>query len=251
MNLTGVVLGSLICLASIIAYIPQFYNIIKNRSVEGISELSLILLNFGLMCLTMNSLIYSWASFFSTNLSDVTNIFPFIQILVSWIMVLVYYIIFITYKFKKKKRRILFGLQYLITYFLFAIFIVGLALAEKLKGDLSFFIPYADVLGYSSAVLNSLVYLPQIYKVYKIKSPGRLSFVTYFLQTPGNIVIIVFQSIIYSYPISTWITYVFVTIEQSLILSLMLVYYFKNQEILNNGFENFENCKKLESVEKF
>lgn len=230
MNWLGILSGIAICLGSILSYVPQFYKIIKYNSIEGISEITLVLMNIGLMCLTMNSIIYSWNYFFCKDINCFSNLLPFIQISLSWIMVLIYYFIYITYKFNKNKRekRILSGLHYIISYILFTIFVIGIALGEKLKGHISFFHIFADVLGYSSAVLNSLVYLPQIYKLYRLKSIGNLSFLMYGIQTPGNIIVIVFQAIIYSSPVSTWITYVIVLIEQGIILLLMTVYYFRS-----------------------
>ena len=94
MFIIGIILGVSIFIGSFVTYIPQFYNIIKNKSVDGISETSLILLNVGMMCLTMNSLIYNWSYFFTF---DIVNLLPFITIFLSWLMVLIYYIIFINF----------------------------------------------------------------------------------------------------------------------------------------------------------
>ena len=225
MNLVGILVGSLICLGSILSYVPQFYNIIKYESVIGISEMSLVLMNIGLMCLTMNSLIFSW-QYFSP--PDFQNLFPFFQIALSWVMVLIYYLIFITYKFKKKKeKRLLYGLHYAVPYLVFTIFIVALSLGEKLEGHNSFFHLFANILGYTSAVLNCLVFLPQIYKIYQNKSRGNISVLMYVLQTPGNLIIIVFQAVLYSSPVSTWITYVVVLIEQVIILIMIAYYHYR------------------------
>lgn len=289
MNVLGILTGTAICLAGIGSYLPQFYNIIKYKSVKGINEITLVLMNIGLMCLTMNSIIYSWEYFSCSDVNCFTNLFPFVQITLSWVMVLIYYIIFIIYKFSNISsveynslkightnfefpqteilktesdvvytidlpefsdttyyenanahtnakqsptidntnnfsNRLLYGLHYITTYVIFAIFVIALALSEKFEGNLAFFKVFADILGYTSAGANSIVYLPQIYTLYKNKSIGNLSFLMYIMQTPGNIVIIIFQAIIYSSPVSTWITYVIVCIEQSLILFLMIYY---------------------------
>lgn len=235
MNLIGLILGPLICLGSILSYVPQFYNIIKYESVEGISELCLVLMNIGLTCLTMNSLIFSW-KYFSP--FQPINLLPFLQIALSWLMVLIYYIIFITFKFKtstlntikaerKKEKRLLYGLHYAATYLIFTIFVIALALGEKLQGHSSFFALFANILGYTSAVLNCLVFLPQIHKIYKNKSKGNVSVIMYLLQTPGNLIIIIFQAVVYHAPLSTWITYVVVLVEQLIILLMMIYYYYR------------------------
>jgi len=261
MNLAGILIGSAICLGSIGSYIPQFYNIIKYESVEGISEMSLVIMNIGLMCLTMNSIIFSWEYFFCKNAECFTNLFPFVQISLSWLMVLIYYFIFIIYKFRKRdkyEKRILSGLYYVITYILFGIFVVALALGEKLGGhDKNFFRIFGNILGYTSAVASGLVYLPQIYVLYKNKSIGSLSFTMYFMQTPGNLIIIFFQAFLYHSPLSTWITYLVVFIEQSIILSQMIYYYCRNKDREMRNFENvienqiysvFENYQDIQDI---
>ena len=236
MNIVGILLGIFLCLGGIAGYIPQFHNIVRYQSVKGISELSLMIMNLGLMFLTMNSIIFSWPYFFCKDAGCFTNLFPVLQILMSWIMVLIFYIIFIVYKFRKRdkyKKRLLYGTHYIITYLLFIVFVTTLAIGEKYGGhDPVFFKIFADVLGYTSAILNGIVYLPQIYTLYKDKSPGNLSFLMYMIQTPGNIIIIYFQAIIYEQAVSTWITYVIVFIEQMFILFLMgyYKYYFVEQE---------------------
>jgi cystinosin len=223
MNITGILLGILISLGSIISYIPQFYNIIKYKSVECISEPSLLLMNLGLMCLSMNSLIFNWKYLIT---KDVENLLPFITIFISWLMVLIYYILFITYKIKKLEKRIISGLSYLFTYILFSLLIIALALGEKMEHNTSFFTIYANVLGIASAILNAIVYIPQIYTLIKEKDNGNLSLLMYIMQTPGNVIIIIFQAFIYHAYISTWITYLIVLIEQSIILFLMIYFYF-------------------------
>ena len=242
MNVLGVVTGSLLCIGCILGYIPQFYNIIKFKSVKGISEFSLVLMNIGTMCLTMNSIIFSWSYFSCHDLPCLTDLFPFIQIFLSWIMVLIYYIIFIVYKFYNNKHKIekslLAGSYYIITYLIFTIFVIALALGEKMENHSSFFHLFADILGYTSAVLNSIVFLPQIYTIYSLKSKGNLSFIMFLMQTPGNLVIIVFQAVLYNSPVSTWITYVIILAEQSIILFLMIYYYFRYPPIeIMNGEE--------------
>jgi len=221
MDIAGIILGTCISIGSVGTYIPQFYNIIKYKSVEGISEASLIILNIGMMCLTMNSLIYSWNYFFC---NCFYYLLPFITILISWLTVSIYYIIFLLYKHKKLKKIFEPTLSYSITYLFFITLVIGLALVEKIEKNPSFFFPYADVLGITSAIANGIVYIPQIYTLMKNRSNGNLSLLMYILQTPGNIIIIVFQAIVFKLPLTTWLTYFIVLIEQAVILILMLIF---------------------------
>lgn len=217
----------LITLGSILSYLPQFYKIIVTESVAGISQISLVLVNIGMFCLTVNLLIFTWPSFLSRHWIATL---PFFQVGCSWMMVLIYYTIFLVYKFKnrKRKRRFIYGLHYLTTYIMFVIFVVTLILAERaVKQQEEFFIVLAKALGYTSAIVNSVVYLPQIAELYKQKQVGSNSFLMYILQTPGNAIIIIFQAVIYHGHISTWITYAIVFVEQLIVLLLMIYYHYR------------------------
>jgi len=231
MNIIGILLGIFLSLGGISTYIPQFHKIVKNESVEGISEPCLLLMNLAMMCLTMNSVIFNWDYFFSF---DIVNLLPFITIFISWLMVLIYYIIFITYKIKNLENRLTSGMQYIFTYLIFSLLMVALALGEEMKKNKHFFIVYANILGVSSSILNALVYIPQIYTLLKEKNNGNLSLLMYALQTPGNIVIILFQAVIYKQAVSTWITYVVVLVQQSIILALMTYYHCRFNETIES-----------------
>lgn len=238
MDILSLLLGIGITLGSLLSNIPQFYNIIKYKSVDGISELSLIIQNVGMTCLTMNSLINNWNNLTQPFSSQyLQNILPFISIGFSWLMVLIYYIIFIIYKIKKFEKRILLGFNYCITYILFLILVIGMAVGEKWEGNNSFFTGYANVLGIMSAIFNGLVYIPQIYLLLKNGHNGNLSLLTYCIQTPGNFIIIIYQAIISLSPLTTWVTYLIVLIEQTIILIIMISNILKNSETTNRKIE--------------
>ena len=75
-----------------------------------------------------------------------------------------------------------------------------------------------------------MVYIPQIYILIKAQKIGNLSLLMYVLQTPGNIIIIIFHAIIYESPITTWITYVVIFVEQTIILVLMIIFIKRERE---------------------
>jgi uncharacterized protein with PQ loop repeat len=237
MSVIGIILGIGISIGSIATYIPQFYIIMKNRSIEGISEASLIVMNIGMMCLSMNSLIYSWKYFFCNCLYD---LLPFITIVISWIVVLFYYIIFLIYKLKDYSKLFSPTLSYAISYLFFVSLIIVLALTEKIKDHTNFLILYADILGIASSVANGLAYIPQIYILLKTRSNGNLSLLMYIFQTLGGVVILFFQIIIFRSPITTWITYVVVLAEQAVILILMCIF-INNDKKTEIIYENVED----------
>jgi uncharacterized protein with PQ loop repeat len=225
-DIFNILLAVFIIFGSISGYIPQFYKIIKYKSVENISEISILIMNIGMMCLTMNSMIFNWKYFVNLNMY---KLLPFITIAISWLMVSLYYIIYITYKIKKLEKRLLSAFRYLFTYILFTLLVIALSLGEKMENNIDFFVVYANVLGIFSGIANGFVYIPQIYTLIKNKNNGNISILMYVLQTPGNIINIIFQ-ILYDSPISTWITYAICLIQQSIILVLMMWFYFREME---------------------
>ena len=238
MNWLGILLGIGIGLGSLASNIPQLYNIIKYKNVEGISEASLILMNLSMACLTMNSLIFNWNNFFCLP-NCFEEIFPFLTISLSWIVVLIYYIVFVIYKFHNYERCFISALNYAITYILFLILMIGLALGEKLEENNKFFHLYAQILGVCSAFFNGFVYIPQIYLLLKNGKNGNLSLLTYLIQTPGNLLIIIYQAIIFLQPWTIWITYLVCLVEQSIILIVMIynnIYSEEKEEEENKKF---------------
>lgn len=238
----GIAFGMCLSMGSILTYVPQFVSIIRGKSVVGISEATLIILNMASMCLSMNSLIYSWPSFFCVTMDCISQILAFTTITISWLAVFIYYCIFIYYKFKNMEKRVTSGISYCLTYILFIIMIVTLSLAEKMEGNTYFFTIFEKVLGISSAVLYGLVYLPQIYTLCKAKSAGNNSVLMYALQTPGNLVLIFYLAIVNKNPITTWVTYLVTFTEQFIILCLLL--YFSHLD--KQKEENMRFVKEME-----
>ena len=224
-------IGISLAVGTVASYVPQFHNIVKSQSVKSISELSLILLNLASMFLTVNLLIFSWDVFSCSPFTAecFSALLPFLDVTISWLINLIYYLIFITFKIKNREKRCISGLQYSIVYLLFAIIIIILSLTEKMQNNRAFFRIYQEVLGIASAVLNGLVYLPQIITLLKNKEIGSNSIIMYALQTPGNLLIIFYQAIMFRAPISTWLTFVIVFCQQLIILIILLYLHFKKK----------------------
>ena len=101
--------------------------------------------------------------------------------------------------------------------------IVGLV--EKLENPNSWniFSVAAKIFGIIAAVCFSVVWLPQIIQLIKIKEQGTLSLAMFLLQTPGNGIIILFQ-ILYNQDWTTWFPYVITLAEQLTIVIILIVY---------------------------
>lgn len=149
-------------------------------------------------------------------------------------MVLIFYILFLKYKLRnthhtiKLSFKVMRVLVWAIVYFVFFVVVSLLAIITKIIGQgvntVHFFTVFADVLGYISGACSCVVWIPQIYTLIKRKEIGNISPLMFALQTPGNLIIIVFQAIIYKQAVSTWITYLITFVQQLVILSIVVVY---------------------------
>lgn len=238
-SIIGYIVGPLLCLGSIVSYIPQCYIIVKGKTIEGINETSLVILNIGNFCLSLNSIILNWNKWSCFGKCGVwlcmAHLLPFYQILMGWIMVFVFYIVFMKYKIRNTENKLIGVMFYGLLYVGFIAIVIAIAVGEKIAGSgptqLVFFHVFAQILGYTSAACSAVVWIPQIYTLVKTKQIGNLSPLMFALQTPGNVVIIIFQAVLFKQPVSTWITYVITCAEQLVILGLMTAYYIRDRNL--------------------
>jgi uncharacterized protein with PQ loop repeat len=91
------VIGIIQCIFCIVSFLPQFYNFIKNRSIEGVSELTLAFLNLGSALLVLNSYILTDDRFDCYNecnwLLCTGNLLSFYQLIVGMLVILMLYVI--------------------------------------------------------------------------------------------------------------------------------------------------------------
>ena len=237
-------LGIFLCIGGTISYIPQVYNIIKEKNHKGISEMTLFLLSSGAAALAANSFILNWYRFQCFSMCKswwlcVANLLSLIQILIGFIMCLPLYLVFMRYKIASSNKRVIYDLRYLLLHLSFVLIMIIVGLAEKIEARNSkdFFMVTAWILGgLVSPVLSSIIWLPQLVKLARSKDPGSLSMLMLVIQTPGNLVIIAFQ-ILYQQSVSTWITYCFIFLEQAAILVLLILYKYrayKEQKLLES-----------------
>ena len=256
-SIIGYIIGTLLCLGSICSYIPQYYIIIKNKTVGDINELSLILLNIGNFCLSLNSVIVNWSKWKCFEVCGfwlcMAHLLPFYQILMGWLMVFIFYMLFMKYKIRNRETKFLAAILYGLMYIGFIVIVVSISIGEKVwnsgPDQNLFFRVFAEVLGYFSAVFNCVAWLPQIYTLIKLGESNNLSPWMFALQTPGNVIVIIFQAVLFSQPVSTWITYLITCVEQTLILIIIVVYHFRDKKIQENQefLENWEVRGELES----
>lgn len=252
------ILGIILCIGGIISYFPQYWSIIKTKTTkEGVSELSLFLLNVGSACLAANAFILNWTKFQCYYTCAfwlcTSNLLSMIQIIIGWIMVCPLYFIFIRYKIKNSEKRLIHDIGYVSIYVLFILIMIIVGLSEKLYSHDSskFFTVSAKLLGISSAICSSIVWIPQIVKLLKTKKQGNLSLLMFVMQTPGNAIIIVLQ-ILYYQNWTTWFCYVITLIEQGIIVFILLIfkYYDKENDPDFYIIDSYDYFDELDSIDE-
>lgn len=235
------ILGALLCVAGACTYVPQYISLIKSKQSKGISELSLFVLNIGTVALLLNVIILNWSRFACYYSCDfwvcTAYLLPLIQIGVGWLMVLPLYIIFLRFKIGSKRlafredpeqKHWLWYFGYAVTYFLFTLIVMMISVIEEWTRtpveSAKFFAIFGRILGVTSAITSCIVWIPQIVKLIQTKNQGSLSLVMFILQTPGSIVIIIFQAVLFEQNWSTWISYVVLFVQQLTIVIILIVY---------------------------
>ena len=84
----------------------------------------------------------------------------------GWIAVLPLYFIFVRFKIKTSKKRIISDIRFFLTYMIFVLLMFLFGIVEKVYvGNTQFFQISAITLGILSAISSCIVWLPQIIKL--------------------------------------------------------------------------------------
>ncbi|CAO3598241.1 unnamed protein product [Absidia cylindrospora] len=96
---------------------------------------------------------------------------------------------------------------------------------------------WAGFLGIISMLLAAMQYFPQIYKTWKRKSVGALSIPMMMLQTPGTALFVYSLMVRPGTNWTAWITYMVTGILQGTLLTLCIVWHFRNKKL---GFDDLD-----------
>ena len=244
------VLAILICIGGTVSYLPQYYSLYKSEQFKGISEMSFLIMNIAGATLAANSFILNYWQFPCYNNCSfwicTGRLLPLIQIAIGWFVCIPLYLILIRNKIKGSNNRLLSDIRYILTYLGFILVMVIIGIFEKnfAQNSSYFFSIAAIMLGIISALCSCLIWIPQIIKLIKHKDPRGLSLLMFFLQTPGNIMIIILQ-ILYKQSWTTWISYLVLFIEQATIIVILLVLKWRSRNVQPIIFDVIEEDNGL------
>jgi uncharacterized protein with PQ loop repeat len=229
----------ILILAIPLSYVPQYISIIRAKSSEGMSCLSLAVLLLGGLLTLINHSILNWDSIICCGLltvkSCLANNLPGFQLFVGPFCITILYVLVlwffdlrpvgkITHEQKQEQRKFgfLLFLGVLVLCSILAILAAIFYYLVHLPGEVLF--AYAQALGIISTVTVVFQWGPQIWTTWKLKSQGSLSLLMLLIQMPGSLVVVVYQAILNDGHWTTWGPYVVATIQQMILIVLCLVF---------------------------
>jgi uncharacterized protein with PQ loop repeat len=203
------VIGVLLILGSIISYVPQYYKIIKNENVIGISHWSQGLNNISAFSAFFGAFMLDYETIENCYTDDncASDMIPFIQLLFVWLCPLINYIIFIKYYSTPphvkssccniRDKYVVYGFfGFYIFIFLICCLMTSIVLIANWKNWKHHAIFFGKTLNILSSLITAFVWTPQIYKTYKEKHIGSLSLLSLGIQAPGSFMIFIFQVVL-------------------------------------------------------
>lgn len=264
----SIVFGCIIILGTLAAYGAQWVSIIRSKSSEGLSWVTLSLGLCTGMLTAVNGLILNWKSLSCCSFPNVTvasciekNLVSQ-QLIVSALSSFILSLLFLVYfdhrpksseEVPKKKREYLLSL---VSFFftvlsIFFIAAVGFILyfGGILNGDGIVF--YANALGSTSGFLTVFIWLPQLWTTWSSGSGGSLSLFMLMLQGPGSGATVYFQ-IASNQTWTTWVPYAIAGTQQTMLIAMLIYYkvkeYFSpraieivSEEYFSNNYQNSDD----------
>jgi len=245
----GEVLGSIIIVGTQISYIPQHISIIRSRSSLGISPWWLLLSNLSAWSNIASAFLTQWEMFLCCQISSFWKcnsiLLSLYQLLIGWINLSILHILLLfffesdpgtdTVQAQRARYIVVAFWVLMVTYMMltsFTGFVLIFSSTKIIGGPPQHF---AFALGIFSTVSTVVMYLPQIYKTYQLKSPGALSFFMLLLQCPGAFMTFTFQ-ILYHASFTIWLPYLATGIQQA-ILIVMIIYYWAKDRVKKKSEE--------------
>jgi len=231
-SIINIVLGIFLIFGTIITYIPQYIKIVKEKTSRGVSVLMQLLLNINSYQLLLNAIILQFDLFECCKVVSVEQcqwlVLPHYLLFFNWFMNYPLFLIVLMYypvedaKGEKERKR---------GWLMFLFFTIYMIVAAGIPAVIAYYYGinilgleyYAYANSISSSILVVILYIPQIYETYKLKSPGSLSVIMLVLQTPGLYLFFLFL-VIDKTNVTTWFPPMISSIQMTILL-IMCIYY--------------------------
>jgi uncharacterized protein with PQ loop repeat len=251
----SIVLGAVLTVGIFISYMPQHVSIIRSKTSEGVSLFMLLLSNISSLTVVLFSVVNEW------DLYSCCTVVPFAQcqrillelyqLLVGFVNLLPMYALAIYFhpygprnidKYltsctpqdalnagRSARHRYLFDVIVFLCYLVICIVLIMVStlLPQSLGSGHASVRTFADFLGVISIGSTFLIWLPQIYSVYRLKSGGSLSVLMLLLQAPGALAVAIYQGFLQREGWGVWVPYLAVFTQEVIILLQILYYWWQ------------------------
>jgi len=243
---TNLALGIFLIVATIISYLPQVVSIVRRKSSEGMSYFSLGLGLFAGLLSLINGGMLKWEEKITCCERIRLKIHECLahnllieQLCIGPLCFFVLYIVYLMYfSFTPNERQTREDKQkeYRYARIFFAIYLAAFiilcstaAILYYVAGVNSHYMGnYAKVCGIASALITLVMWVPQLYTTWRLKSPGSLSIPMLCIQIPGSLLVVYFQ-IGEKADITTWGPYVVNALQEFLLVVLCVWFIIVNR----------------------
>jgi len=245
----GEVLGSIIIVGTQISYIPQHVNIIRSRSSVGISPWWILLCHLSAWSNIVSAFLTEWDLFICCQISSFWKcnaiLLSLYQLLVGWTNLFLLHLLLLFFfesdpgtdiiQARRSRYVVVAFWVVMITYMMLTAFsgFVLIFSSPKIIGGAPQHFAFA--LGIFSTISTVCMYLPQIYKTWRLRDRGALSFFMLLLQCPGAFMTCAFQ-MSYKASFTIWLPYMATGIQQA-ILIYMIVYFWMRARLKRKSEE--------------
>ncbi|GAB1223780.1 hypothetical protein ENUP19_0161G0038 [Entamoeba nuttalli] len=230
MNWFEILLGIAIIFFSFVCFVPQIYKILKRRDGSGLSPSFLLILAFNQVFAVINATITNSPTMHSCTVIGWKLCLPpllsYFQICELMILCYPMFALFLVFYKDKKEKGYKRSLIYFISACIFLVFSIILILTcLKLWGECSK-ITYAVgfCFGVGSTVTTLIEYLPQIWRTFRTKECGSMSFTTNWVTTVGTGIITFYMIFSTGQHFTTLASYIASLIQHIVLCALQIKY---------------------------
>jgi len=230
-------IGIALIFGVLISYIPQHVAIIRSKTSQGISWITIFLANVATCCNVVNAILEQWDNIACCGELGVlkcnATLLSVYQIGTGWINSSILFILVLAFfpkdppgEMANKKNKIRGVIGWFVYIILFVLIVpsAGGTLLALIGPDSKELHSYAFSLGIIATVSNVIQYTPQIIKTLLEKDIGSLSILMLLLQAPGSFLVVVFQGIMYKESVSTWLPFFITGVQQVILLIICIVF---------------------------
>ncbi|KAL7712473.1 PQ loop repeat protein [Entamoeba marina] len=247
LNWFEIFLGGAIIFFTFLCFAPQVYKILRRRDGTGLSPSFLLILSFNQVFAVINATIMNSPTIhscfvigFGKCIPPLLSYFQIAELMVMCYPIFVLFLFFYKDKTEKNFKR---SLIYFISACIFLVFSISLiAFCVFYFGECSLITYYVGfTFGIGSTVTTVIEYLPQIWRTWRTKECGSMSFTTNWITTMGTAIITGYMIFSTTQHFTTLASYITSLIQHVVLCALQIKY-----DIIDKfTWKRFKNLCKL------